>query len=97
MIDYYSRYLLTCHLTFSYNASQVIYALRLAQEEGERTGGPLAKQRILVTDNGPTFIARRFAEFIRESYSHMRIAYRMPQQLRLLEPFRQTLKTEEVY
>ena len=28
VIDYYSRYLLACHLTFSYSASQVIYALK---------------------------------------------------------------------
>ena len=50
-----------------------------------------------MTDNGPSFIARRFADFVREPYSHVRIAYRAPQQLGLLERFHQTLKTEEVY
>ena len=97
VIDYYSRYLLACHLTFSYSASQVIYALQLAREEAERIGGPLAKRPFLVTDNGPSFVARRFAEFVREPYSHVRIAYRTPQQLGLLERFHQTLKTKEVY
>ena len=48
-------------------------------------------------DNGPSFIARKFAEFVRESYSHVRIQYRTPQQLGLLERFHQTLKTEAVY
>jgi transposase InsO family protein len=97
VIDYYSRYLLACHLTFSYSASQVIHALGLAREEAERVGGPLAKRPFLVTDNGPSFTARRFVEFIREPYSHVRIQYRTPQQLGLLERFHKTLKIEEVY
>ena len=97
VIDYYSRYLLACHLTFSYSVIQVVYALKLARDEAERIGGPLAKRPFLVTDNGPSFIARRFADFVREPYSHVRIQYRTPQQLGLLERFHQTLKTEEVY
>jgi putative transposase len=97
VIDYYSRYLLACHLTFSYSASQVMHALKLAREEAERVGGPLAKRPFLVTDNGPSFTARRFVEFIREPYSHVRIQYRTPQQLGLLERFHRTLKIEEVY
>jgi transposase InsO family protein len=97
VIDYYSRYLLACHLTFSYSATQVVYALKLARQEAERIGGPLVKRPFLVTDNGPSFIARRFADFVREPYSHVRIQYRTPQQLGLLERFHQTLKMEEVY
>jgi putative transposase len=97
VIDYYSRYLLACHLTFSYSAAQVINALKLAREEAERVGGPLAKRPFLVTDNGPSFTARRFVDFVHEPYSHVRIQYRTPQQLGLLERFHQTLKIEEVY
>ncbi len=70
-IDYYLRYLLACHLTFSYSASEVMYALKLAREEAERMVGPLVKRPFLVTDNGPSFIARRFTEFVREPYSHV--------------------------
>ena len=73
VIDYYSRYMLACHLTFSYSATQVIYALGLARAEAERLGGPLTKRPFLVTDNGPSFLARRFADFVREPYSHVRI------------------------
>ena len=51
VIDYYSRYLLACHLTFSYSVIQVMYALKQAREEAERVGGPLAKRPFLVTDN----------------------------------------------
>jgi transposase InsO family protein len=97
VIDYYSRYLLACHLTSSYSALEASYALKLAREEAERIGGPLTRRPFLVTDNGPSFIARRFVDFVREQYSHVRIRYRTPQQLGLLERFHQTLKTEEVY
>lgn len=97
VIDYYSRYLLACHLTTSYSAAEAAFALKLAREEAERTHGPLAKRPFLVTDNGPSFTARRFAAFIQDQFSHVRIQYRTPQQLGLLERFHRTLKTEEVY
>jgi len=97
VIDYYSRYLLACRLTNSYSAIEVSQALAEARQEAERLHGPLAKMPFLVTDNGPSFLARRFAGFIKGYYQHVRIAYRTPQQLGLLERFHQTLKTEEVY
>jgi len=97
VIDYYSRYLLACQLTHSYSAVEVGQALQQARAEAERIHGPLAKPPFLVTDNGPSFIARRFAAFVATQYSHVRIRYRTPEQLGLLERFHQTLKTEEVY
>jgi transposase InsO family protein len=97
VIDYYSRYLLACHLTPSYSASETAHALKLAREEAERICGPLVKRPFLVTDNGSSFIARRFTAFVQDQFSHVRIQYRTPQQLGLLERFHATLKTEEVY
>ena len=97
VIDYYSRYLLACRLTNSYSAIEVSHALADARQEAERLHGSLAKPPFLVTDNGPSFLARRFGSFIKGSYQHVRIRYRTPQQLGLLERFHQTLKTEEVY
>jgi transposase InsO family protein len=97
VIDYYSRYLLACHLTSSYSAVEAIRALTLAREEAERISGLLEKPPFLVTDNGPSFIARRFARFTKDLYRHVRIRYRTPTQLGLLERFHRTLKTEEVY
>lgn len=97
VIDYYSRYLLACHLTSSYSAAETTYALKLAREEAERLGGPLTKRPFLVTDNGSSFIARRFTAFVKDQFRHVRIQYRTPQQLGLLERFHGTLKTEEVY
>jgi putative transposase len=97
VIDYYSRYLLACHLTHSYSAAEAAHALLLARAEAERLHGPLTKPPFLVTDNGSTFLAKKFQAFIREAYSHVRIQYRTPTQLGLLERFHATLKAEEVY
>jgi len=97
VIDYFSRYLLACYLTSSYSAVEVSFALSQARIEAERIHGPLQRMPFLVTDNGPSFMARRFARFVKESYAHVRIRYRTPTQLGLLERFHQTLKTEEVY
>jgi putative transposase len=97
VIDYFSRYLLACYLTASSSALEVAQGLKLARAEAERVHGPLPKRPLLVTDNGPSFLARRFIDFVRAPYSHVRIRYRTPQQLGLLERFHETLKTEEVY
>ena len=80
---------------FSYSATEVMLRWSWC-EEAERKGGPLDKQPFLVTDNGPSFIARKVAEFVCEPYSQVRIQYRTPQQLGLLERFHQTLKTERL-
>lgn len=97
IIDYYSRYLLGAHLAPSYSAAEALTALGLAKAEAERLHGPLEHTPFLVTDNGSSFIARRFAKGVREDFTHVRIQYRTPQQLGLLERFHKTLKTEEVY
>jgi putative transposase len=97
VIDSFSRYLLGCYLTSSYSALEVGHGLELARAEAERIHGPLPKRPFLVTDNGPSFLARRFVDLVREPYSHVRIRYRTPQQLGLLERFHETLKAEEVH
>jgi len=97
VIDYYSRYLLAAYLSDSYSASAAIEALQLAKSEAERLCGPLVKRPFLVTDNGPTFIARRFGAYLKDIFEHVRIRYRTPTQLGLLERFHRTLKDEEVY
>jgi putative transposase len=97
VIDYFSRYLLAAHLTSSYSAAEVNKAIDMARAEAERIRGPLPKMPFLVTDNGPSFLARRFLNHIRDDFQHVRIRYRTPTQLGLLERFHQTLKREEVY
>lgn len=97
VIDYYSRCLLACYLTDSYSAANANYAIDLARAEAQRIHGPLEKTPFLVTDNGPSFIAKKFHGHIKDLYSHVRIQYRTPTQLGLLERFHRTLKEEEVY
>lgn len=81
VIDYSSRYLLAAHLTSSYCAGEVVLALEQARAEAERLCGPLAKRPFLVTDNGSSFIAKRFAAYAADRYAHVRIRYRTPTQL----------------
>ena len=97
VIDYYSRYLLACHLSGSHTAGDVQQALDLACEEAERVCGSLRRRPVLVSDNGPSFVSRSFQVYVKGRFDHVRIAYRTPTQLGLLERFHQTLKTEEVY
>ena len=80
--------------------------MRSAVEEAQGLHGPLEKPVFLVTDNGPSFIAHRFRDALDgiriaatglSAFSQVRIGYRMPTQLGLLERFHRTLKAEEVY
>lgn len=97
VIDYYSRYLLAAKLTWSYSAAEAIEALKQARAEAERIAGAPVGEPTLVTDNGSSFIARRFGAYLRDKFRHVRIQYRTPQQLGLLERFHRTFKTEEVH
>jgi transposase InsO family protein len=97
VIDYYSRYLLACHLTPSYSAPAVSAAIDLAVAEAERLHGTLEKIPFLVTDNGSSFLSKRFQKDIQGRFRHVRTRYRTPEQLGLLERCHQTLKREEVY
>jgi len=97
VIDYYSRYLLAAHLTSSYSALEVTKALERARAEAERLCGPLTKRPFPVTDNGSSFVARRFGAYVKDLYAHVRVRYRTPTQLGLLERFHRTLKEEEIY
>ena len=97
VIDYFSRYLLGLRFTHSYSAVEAIAALKDARAEAERLHGPLEKEPFLVTDNGTSFISRRFKSHVQDAYAHVRIQYRTPTQLGLLERFHESLKQEEVY
>ena len=50
-----------------------------------------------MAENGSSFIARRFGDYVAGLFAHVRIQYRTPTQLGLLERFHQTRKKEEVY
>ena len=95
-LPHLSRYLLAAHLTPTYAAHAAGAALDQAIDEARRIHGPMITRPFLVTDNGTTFTAHRFARFIKPHFEHVRIQYRTPTQLGLLERFHQTFKTEEV-
>lgn len=97
VIDYYSRYLLALHLSASFDAAALIVGIEQAKAEAERLHGPLVRRPTLVTDNGTSFLSRRFQGHIAASLDHVRTRYRTPEQLGLLERFHRTLKAEEVY
>jgi transposase InsO family protein len=90
----------------SYRSSEVIRSLERARKYAEKLCGFLTSQIILATDNGSSFISRRFQEHLRLSkiegsdswfFRHMRIGYRMPIQLGLSERLHRTLKEEEIW
>ena len=97
VIDYHSRYLLGCHLTPSQSTLAVLAGLDQAVKEATRVHGPLTTAPTLVTDNGSAFMAKAFKRGIKHRFEHVRIQYRTPQQLGLLERFHATLKREEIY
>ena len=98
VIDYFSRYLLACCFTPTHRGADLVAALKEARREAEKTSGRrLRNMPTVVTDNGSGFLSKVFQNHIRGRYEHVRIAYRTPQQLGLLERFHQTLKNEEVY
>jgi len=97
VIDYFSRYLLAIHLSPSFDASSLIVGITKAKAEAERVAGPLLRRPVLVTDNGASFLSRRFQSHIAASLDHVRTRYRTPEQLGLLERFHRTLKAEEVH
>ena len=96
-IDDYSRDLLVCHFKWNDTAAEVNRALDMARADAQRLHGGFEKVPLLVTDHGSSFMTRRFQEHIRGLLRHVRIAYRTPVQLSLLERLHQTLKSEEVH
>ena len=73
------------------------FSAPIVKISASRNCGPLEKTPFLVTDNGPSVVARWFGQAIQDLYTHVRIRYRTPTQLGLLERFHKTLKVEEVY
>jgi len=98
--DRFSRYLLVSHYTESYRAAERVRAMQLALEEGQKLHGELpANQVRLVTDNGSSFTARVFQEFLGrvKVFRHVRVSYRSPELIGLIERLHRTLKEEHLW
>jgi len=104
--DYFSKYVLVQRICYSYSAKEGVAALKDAIAEAERLHGPLTKTIHLITDNGTTFIAKFWAEKLRNTklsekeerlFDHIRIGYRMPQHIGSIERFHGNFKRECVH
>ncbi|MGB5931461.1 MAG: IS3 family transposase [Anaerolineae bacterium] len=99
VIDYFSRYVLTTLFSESHTTQDVVRALEKAREEAIKIHGSLPETITLVTDNGPQMTSKGFLEYLRNSghFKHVRISYRHPTSIGLIERFHRTLKEEEVW
>ena len=102
VIDYNSRFTLATHITFSLSAKEGIKALEKAYEKARSLHqGSFEGPVTLVTDNGSTFIAKRFRDLLRRNFEnffrHIRVGYRSPEQIGVIERYNQNLKQEAIY
>ena len=95
--DNYSHYLLACHLTPSQLTHDASAALEKVRRETAHSGSFYGCVLTQVSNNSACFVSKRFHESADEQLDHVRIQYRIPNQLGLLERFHVTLKDEEVY
>ena len=95
VIDYFSRYVLVTLFSESHTTQDVLRAL----EKAIKIHGSLPEKITLVTDNGPQMTSKGFLEHLRKSghFKHIRISYRHPTSIGLIERFHRTLKEEEVW
>ena len=78
VIDYYSRYLLAIHLSHSYSAIEDNKAIDPARARAEAIHGKLTRPPFLVTDNGPSFLAKRFRAHIGDDFNRQSLLGRSP-------------------
>jgi len=99
VVDYYSRYVLTCHFSPTHTAQDVIEALEKALEEARQFYVIEESEVItLVSDNGPQFTSRRFREYLQSApFRHVRARSHHPETLGMVERFHQSLKYEEIW
>ncbi len=100
--DYFSRFTLSCHSTFSLSAKEGIKALEKAYEKAKSLhSSSFEGLATLLTDNGSTFIAKQFRDFLKKHFEnffrHIKVKYRSPEQIGVIERFHQNLKQEAFY
>jgi transposase InsO family protein len=99
LVDYYSRYVLAAVLSPQQRAVDLIAVLQLAQQEAQQFHElPKEHSIVIVTDNGPALLSRKFAQYIAASpFRHVRGKEHHPQTIGMVERFHQSYKYEEVY
>lgn len=111
VVDRHAKVVLACHISGRQAASDAIAALSAAIDSAEEMlGFPLLDDCtdtetgevtpvIVVTDNGPAFKSKAFANFIaaRPYLDHARTRYRAPQTNGVVERFNESLKYDRLY
>ena len=111
VIDYVTKFCLTCPVTATKTWRDAVAALEAARERaGEVLGRPLIEDLIdagsgelvpvvVVTDNGSCYRARSFRRYIhsRPEFEHVRTRHRSPQTNGVIERWFQSLKYEHLY
>lgn len=111
VLDYVSKFCLTCPVTATKTWREAVAALEAARERaGEVLGQPLIADLVdrqtgelepvvVVTDNGPCYKAGAFASYIRSrpEFEHVRTRHRSPESNGVIERWNQSLKYEHLY
>jgi len=99
VIDYFSRFLLVSIFTDSFCSKNIILALEEALKKANSIFGAILYKIRLITDNGISFTSRRFQKYLNSAgiFNHIRISYRSPELIGLVERLHLTLKEEEIW
>ena len=111
VVDYVSKFCLTCPVTATKTWREAVAALEAARERAsEVLGRPLIEDLIdhesgellpiaVVTDNGSCYRARAFRRYIssRPEFEHVRTRHRSPETNGVIERWFQSLKYEHLY
>lgn len=102
VIDYFSGFVLVSLPVYSYTASDGKLALKKAFDYAKSLlGDDFCCPVTIVTDNGPTFIAKSFKNFLANHHpqgtKHLRSAYHRPEHIGKVERFHQNLKYEFLF
>lgn len=100
VLDYFSRYVLTCLIRASHTAEDLIDALEMAKQEAISILGEdcFPEKVLLVSDQGPAMKSKTFRKYIQSSiFRHVLARGHHPQTIGMLERFNQSQKYERIY
>ena len=111
VVDYVTKFCLTCPVTATKTWREAVGALEAARERAaEVLGRPLIADLVdrgtgelepirVVTDNGPCYKARAFQSYIRSrpEFEHVRTRHRSPETNGVIERWYQSVKYEHLY
>ncbi len=100
VIDYFSRYVLTCLIRQSHTAEDLIDALEMAKREAVSVlgGDCFPEEILLVSDQGPAMKLKTFRKYTQSSqFKHILARGHHPQTIGMIERFNESQKYERIY